>query len=231
MRTTYFWYSIDFKNAFKLPEFLKSLGEMPFEDSRGYGFDIEEVGSSELKCRYIKKDLFLDVALDPFGNRIENRRVSYRDIKFMISLKHRYLMVASSAKNISQFIESIEEFAELELIQMCPDIDSLIQQLSLAGGSTVRVVALSTSKFLLRSRTACVIKFASLVDIREDVTSFLQNRKYEISQIQASFDFSGQVYSISASSAGRCTLNCDLFDRESKRLRSAIVTAMKRHHS
>ena len=173
MKATTFWYAIeDVKENF-FQHITDAIRSVPFDEERGFGFRIDSIGEQNSLCQYIRKESFLETVEDPFGNTIETQRVKFHEVFFNILRDDAVIELINPGKNIMRILNSIERYSGFHLRPLKPDLSKAIKSIE-SIAEDFKVISIDTANFLIRSRTNCVIKFQSIVDVRPDVAHFLQ---------------------------------------------------------
>lgn len=222
MKATTFWYAIEDVTADFFQHLTDAFTSIPFDEDRGFGFRIDSISEQILLCQFIRKESFLETIEDPFGNTIETQRVKFHEVFFNVLREGAVVELINPGKNVSRILNSIEKYSGLRLRLLKPDLSKALESIE-SIAEDFRVISIDTSNFLIRSRTNCVIKFQSIVDVRSDVAHFLQKRNFTIGQIKLIFSRDGHKYRVEGTESGRFILNFSLASTGHESFRKCIL--------
>lgn len=226
MKSTTFWYAIENETADYFQHFTDSLASAPYDDEKGFGFRIDSIDEHVLLCQFIRKESFLETVEDPFGNTIETQRVQFHEVFFNVLRENAVIELISPGKNITRILNTLEKYSGFCFRIMKPDLAKMIKSIELVS-EDFKVVSIGTSNFLIKSRTNCVMKFQSIVDVRSDVAHFLQKRKFEIGQTKLTFSTDSYRYRVEVTEAGRFILNFSFATAGHEKFRKCILDCVE----
>jgi len=222
MKATTFWYAIEDVTADFFQRLTDAFASIPFDEERGFGFRIDSIGEQILLCQFIRKESFLETVEDPFGNTIETQRVKFHEVFFNILREGAVIELINPGKNITRILNSIEKYSGFRLRLLKPDLSKIIESIE-STAEDFKVMSINTANFLIRSRTNCVIKFQSIVDVRSDVAHFLQKRNFTIGHIKLIFLMDGHKYRIEGTESGKFILNFSFASTGHENFRKCIL--------
>ena len=222
MKATTFWYAIEDVPADFYQRLTDAFTSIPFNEERGFGFRIDTIGEQISLCQFIRKESFLETIEDPFGNIIETQRVKFYEVFFNILREDSVIELINPGKNITRILNSIEKYSGFHLRLLKPDLSKMIESIG-SIAEDFKVTSIDTSNFLIRSRTNCVIKFQSIIDVRPDVSHFLQKRSFTIGHMKLTFSMDGHRYRVEGTESGRLILNFSFASAGHEKFRKCIL--------
>lgn len=212
------WFS--FKTDLTHKGFLSTLQSTPYDEARGWGFDISTRGPKSATVRFIERVPFSEEITNPYGEKttVSGARYQTAVCKFFSATKAErrtpyIVQVLSPPRSLRTLIASLAstagnfEAAEIEIPMQ--DVASRILHNSVTG----KISRIKLSQFNISPYTQAKLDIISIKDAAVDFASNFDITKVVVEKIRIENAFGPRPHCIEFSRTGSIACDEDYFDQ------------------
>lgn len=168
---------------------VEALSHYYYSSEQGKGFELFEYDKSSLKAKFVKKVIYSELVVDPYGDESEVETIRFEECVFSI-FPHDdcfFLVVYNPPRTLKSLISSLSDAIRTGVYVRTIDVD-ISGFLSALGESAELEVdsidRLQAKKIVVNESSRADVVFTSAKNAFEDAVAFLKNKEFFIGKVR-----------------------------------------------
>lgn len=201
-----------------LSGFVEALSDSSYDSFKGKGFELFEYDDQSLRARFIKKVVYKEFVVDPYGGEEEIETVRFEECGFSIfscNDEGFLLVVYNPPRTLKPLISSLSDIARsgFYVSSIEVDISKFLDDLKEADGYDVNSIdRLQVKKVVVNESSRADIVFTSAKNAFEDAEAFLGGKRFHVGKIRMQLHVGYNRGRLEVSSSASIGCSDKLFD-------------------
>lgn len=168
---------------------VEALSNYSYSSEQEKGFELFEYDKSSLKAKFVKKVIYRELVVDPYGEESEAETVRFEECVFSIFVHDDcFILVAYNPPRtlkslISSFSDAVQVGVYVRTVEI--DISNFLAALGDAAELEIDSIdRLQAKKIVVNDSSRADVVFTSAKNAFEDAVSFLKNKDFFIGKVR-----------------------------------------------
>lgn len=150
------------------------------------GFIIDRVRDSFLEARYIEKQSFTDVVIDPFGNELEYERLLYKKLEFALFSGFPNIELTDAPRSVNAFTNKLLGLNDFSVAIESLNVDLIkwVEEVQVNFRNPVVITMMQINGMSVEQGVTAKVMLKGNVDVRKAISKFAGNKKYVLDKIK-----------------------------------------------
>lgn len=176
---------------------------LPYKKSTRMGFDIETVRDDFISGRFIERIEFSEVVEDPFGAKVEIKRIRFDTTEFSIYQNDGLIECYNAGKNLKGLLNEIAKLSnyDVSISKVQLSLSDFIECLK-EGPKSLIVNKIVADDIDLGDGVSAQLLAGGLSDIRGPLKKFIAKRSYVLYRVRIVVDMADELFAFEITKAG-----------------------------
>lgn len=209
------WFNANFPAG--LDELYNAIISSPFDNNKGWGFNINTYEKNSISSKYIEKIEIREVITDPYGNETEFELFKYIHFNFWLckTQKNNFILILESPpRSIKNFISNVIKAtnSDFNISVLNLNLDDFIR-FTIPHFEKLQVQKAKLKDLTFSNHTSGVLELESSSDAIGEIRNIFKNAKFTIEKVKLNVKTNIGYESLEVNANGSINFPEEMFDK------------------